>query len=446
VSLAARSKQRILGIKYSLWLSFLNKVLSSGSAWLTTPFLIVSLGSERFGIWSALASVILLENLTDFGLGNSLINAVATARGLVQDQKIRWLVSFVQRKLLLFSAILSLLLLCISLVDISSFLTFIRPDDSQARLTVLLVFASVIIATPLSVVEKVEAGYQKYHYLWASQILANGITLSLIGFCALGKIRPDLISVALMFLIPMLLVKSLNWLYFFCLLVPNARPNFTLPIKLSELEQRGLMATSLQFFALQWLYILGFSFDTLLVGNFLGGAQVATYSCALFYCNAAGILARLASQSLWSVYSEAIASNDLAWCRLALLRSTLMGLLVTLFGCIILHLAEPILLPRFAPGLPISPELLLAGYVGALLDAFQFNLNTFLNGAARLRFLLTSHTIFLFLATPLKILVLVKGSLHAFLWSKFCLTICLMVLPGSLIVWGILNEKKEAHA
>lgn len=416
--------------------------------WLANPFLILSLGPEQFGVWSALSSVAILEQVTDLGMGNGLINAIATARGEKREESIGALNTYVFHQLCKQSlAVFLVVVLVGSCVDISHILSFLKPEDFQGRLGLALIILSILISTPLNLIEKVEAGYQEFHYIWVSQIAASLAILAALSVCFVTRTQLQISSVAALFLLPTMVSKLLNWGWYFSARRGNVRPQISFRGSDAPTEEmRKITRTGWQFFALNGLYLAGFSLDYILIGNERGGAGVTLVTCALAYCSVSGILSALLTQPLWTAYSEALAARDLVWCRKAFVRSNLAGLTVTLAGCLALHFAEPILLIRFAPGISISAGLLGAGYTWAVLDSLRFSLNTVLNGLGELRFQLVTHFLFFILATPLKIYVLAKYGVESFVWTRNVTLLLLLILPAIYTAWSILRGKPGADS
>ena len=57
------------------------RVVQIGASLITVPLALRYLGTERFGLWMTISSVLLMAGFADFGLGNGLLNAVAKAHG-----------------------------------------------------------------------------------------------------------------------------------------------------------------------------------------------------------------------------------------------------------------------------------------------------------------------------------------------------------------------------
>ncbi|MBS2038463.1 hypothetical protein JST97_26020 [bacterium] len=437
---------RFRRLRQNFSLSLVNKVVTSLRAWLINPFLILCLGPEDFGVWTALASINALDQMMDLGMGNSLVNAVATARGRGEEGRVGVLASLVLRKLSMVTLVVASLLAGLSLVlDPSRVFVFIRPENGPAHLALLVILGTLVLSTPLSVVEKVEAGYQRFHYIWVSQIVANLTTLSIFGFCWLRHLRPGMAAIALIVIGPFFLARIVNWIVFFGFLAPHLRPRREYFSSGVDLEWERVNRTGWMFFILQWSYLLCFSADYMIVGNVVGGSAVGAFACVSTYTAAAGILPTLLIQPLWPAYNEAAAANDYAWCSRVFRRVTLSALGLAVCGCLGLQFLKGFLLPRFAPGIPISQAILLAAFAGVVLESLKFSLNTLLNGFDQLRFLVITHVIFFVLATPFKVLALRTNDLVSFLWLRTILTLLLLVAPAGWLAWRIFRENARGR-
>ncbi|MBK9684722.1 MAG: hypothetical protein IPO59_16085 [Betaproteobacteria bacterium] len=106
---AGRSAERHRRILLSAGANTMSKVLGLSVTIVSIPLVLNSLGAERFGIWSTLASLVITLQFIDLGIGNGLINAVSEAHGRGDRAAIRRY--FSSAVLALFGAALLLLLL-----------------------------------------------------------------------------------------------------------------------------------------------------------------------------------------------------------------------------------------------------------------------------------------------------------------------------------------------
>jgi len=148
----------------------LARVVQISTSLVTVPMTLKYLGNERFGLWMTISSVLAMASFADFGVGNGVLNAVATAFGKDDITGVRKAAS---SGLALLNSIAVLLL--ISFFAIFRFVNwgdFFRVSSLQARLEAgptLAVFATCFaLNISLDVVQRVELGLQQgYRYsLW----------------------------------------------------------------------------------------------------------------------------------------------------------------------------------------------------------------------------------------------------------------------------------------
>jgi len=78
---AGRSQERYRLIALSSSSSFFSKIIISLTGLISVPLTINYLGKEQFGLWMVISSLVVWLQLTDLGIGNGLVNALAEANG-----------------------------------------------------------------------------------------------------------------------------------------------------------------------------------------------------------------------------------------------------------------------------------------------------------------------------------------------------------------------------
>ncbi len=130
---------------------------------LTVPLTIHYLGSERFGLWMTISSVLAMANFADFGIGNGVLNMVAEAFGKEDTDRMRQAISsgfavLTMVGLLLFAFFASTFL-WVSWADI------FRVASPQARseaAPALLIFALCFaLNIPFDLVQRAQLGLQQ---------------------------------------------------------------------------------------------------------------------------------------------------------------------------------------------------------------------------------------------------------------------------------------------
>src|SRR5580698_2632214 len=77
---AGRERYRRAGLTASA--SFISKALTIVISFVSVPLTVHYLGSERYGVWLTIGSLLTWMSMTDFGIaGNALVNLLADAQG-----------------------------------------------------------------------------------------------------------------------------------------------------------------------------------------------------------------------------------------------------------------------------------------------------------------------------------------------------------------------------
>src|SRR5688572_30139039 len=84
-----RARERHRLVVLATVASALAKFLSIATALISVPLTLHYLGAERYGMWMTISAVVAMLSFADFGIGNGLMNAVATAYGKDRHDTIR---------------------------------------------------------------------------------------------------------------------------------------------------------------------------------------------------------------------------------------------------------------------------------------------------------------------------------------------------------------------
>jgi O-antigen/teichoic acid export membrane protein len=170
------------------------------------------LGKEQFGLWMVLNSLVVWIQLSDFGMSNGLVNALAEANGK-KDQ--RAACAYVTTSLFALSLISLILLVCLLFsfrhLPWLKILNMSTPENAllagKCFLTIGFLF---VLNIPLSIVTKVFSAFQLAYIANFAQILSS--LLSLIGLFLAILFGFDLPSLVLIVATGPLLSNLLLWL------------------------------------------------------------------------------------------------------------------------------------------------------------------------------------------------------------------------------------------
>ena len=242
--------RRVLAILQGVVTGLGNKLIGMAISFLSVPLTIGYLGTERYGAWVTIGSLLAWLSLTDFGLGNGLTNAVTTAAG--QDRS-----DLVRMHLSNGLALLSGIAVAIGLVAAIAwpFLDWgavfgVRNPATLAELgpAVATALAIFLVQFPLSTGGKVYMAYQEGRIgaYWG----VAGNVLSLLALITVTRTGGGLVWLVLAVSgVQMLVTLASNaWVYVHHR--PYLRPGFR---HVDRSEMRSLSAVGGKFFLIQIL-------------------------------------------------------------------------------------------------------------------------------------------------------------------------------------------------
>ena len=390
------------------------------------------LGTERFGLWMTVNSVLAMAAFADFGMGLGVLNTVANAHGKDDLVGIRNAISSGFAALTFMATLVLLLFFAVyRFVDWGAFFHVLSPlakaESGPALAVVVTCFALNI---SLDLVQRVQLGLQQ------------GYSSSLWQLC--GTLAGFIAVVAGVWLhagLPVLvagiaggpvLAVALNNAYFFGFVRQDLLPR---AIFASRKVIRKIATLGGMFFISQMVVAITFSSDNLIIARTLGAATVSQFSVPQRMFSVVGVMATILIMPLWSAYGEAISRGDMIWVRHTLLRSLLGILLLTAFTSVALVLfSSRILLLWVGPSIRPSLLLLSGLAVWAAMQSVTGTLQAFLNGGSILRFTAAVHCLFGVVCLPAKIWLAARYGIVSLPWATVACYGLIVALPTSLYV------------
>lgn len=287
------------------------RILSALASLISIPLAVRYLGAERFGVWATITSTFVLLNLLDFGIAGTLTNHIARAYALGDRESSA---RFATNALALTAAVacgsgLVLALLWPRIHWNSLFGVAALVQRSEVSAAASIAATLMLVGLPASLAGRILAGYQQVH-------LNNLI----IGFGTVANLAGLLIGVWLRVSMPWLLLMSagcltlcnLGTLVALWWFRPWLRPRRT---QLAWSAAGELLGSGSGFLLIQIAGAVVFSCDNVVVGHYLGAAQVTPYSVTWRLVGLAAVLQSLVFSALWPAYAEAHARGDRAWIR-----------------------------------------------------------------------------------------------------------------------------------
>ncbi len=383
IATADHRHRRLLGIVQGVVTSFGNRVVGVLVSFLSVPLTIGYLGTERYGAWVALGSLLAWLQLSEFGLGNGLTNAITAAAGQDRPDLVRMHLS---NALVLLSSIGAVVALAAVVawphLDWSALFglttTAARDEIGAAAALALAIF---VLQFPLAVTGKLYIAYQEGRIGNYWGMAGNALSLAaLLAVTHTGGGLPALV-VAISGTSLAVNVMSTAWLFLHHR--QTLRPSLRL-VDFSHMKTLGNVGG--RFFLIQILALIVFQTDNIVIAHYLGAGQIPQYSLTYTLFGYASLPQSMLFSYLWAAYIEAIARHDIGWVHRTFHLSLWLGLGFTGVGvgCIAL-IAQPFI--GWWAGAAAVPSGSLVAWMAAwgVINAFTNPIACLLAAAAHLK-------------------------------------------------------------
>lgn len=363
--------------------TLLARGVTVGIGLVTLPLTSHYLGKERFGLWLTLSSFITWMAIADFGLANSLINALSAADG--KDDRRAAQQAVASAFWLVLAVAVAVILICLALAPLVSWERVFNVSSpaavAEAAPAMLVVLVICALRLPASLVGCVYQAYQEgyLHQLWSG---LSGV-LGAAGLLLAIKLEAGLPWLVLAFLGSMLLADLLSAAYLF-----GWRRSWLLPHpqRFNSAEARWLLRQGGQFWVAQMSAVLMLQVGLFLVARMFGAGSAAEYGTTLRLCTLIGAVQTAFVAPLWAAYGEAAARQDFAW----LTRTFRQSLRVSLWWAVPMALLLLIGLPwafklLVTADVTSSWHLRLALLTAEIVNAAARCVSTLLNGLGAVR-------------------------------------------------------------
>lgn len=288
---------------------------------LTIPQAYQYLGTTLFGIWMTLSSFIGFLAFADLGMGNGVINAVASARARADATALGATVSSAYVWMVAFSVVLGVVAAALARqINLADVYHLTGAEEARSAATATVVFAILFLANlPAALIQKIQWGMQEGYLASCWQIASSVLTIVTVPI-AIARAADLWVLVACLFG-AQVLCNIANTISYF-VRKRSLRPRLVLA---TSGDIQTLLKTGLLFLVLQLAVAFAYQSDYLVIINVLGPEAVSEYSIAqrLFQIISVGLGTILGA--FWPAYSDAVAKGDTAWVKTTFLRSLLLG-------------------------------------------------------------------------------------------------------------------------
>ncbi len=437
-----RSQERYRRVALTAVASAGAKVVAIATMLVTVPLTLHYLGTERYGMWMTINSIVAMMGLANLGMGLGLMNAVSEAQGQVDRQAA---VRYVSSGYFMLSAVALLILLGFAVLypmvpwqQVFNVTSAQAIQESGPAMAVFVV--CFLVNLPLGMVQQVQLGFQEgfVNSLWESA----GKVLGLIGLLLVSYLKAGLAWLVLAVAGAPVVAWLLNSLVLYGFTRPWLCPRVQ---NYHGASARKVLYTGLFFFILQMGIVLIYGSDNLIITQFLGPSEVTQYAIPYQMFNLGLVLFNILIAPLWPAYAEAIARGDMHWVqrtlgrslKLVLLSTGPMSLFLIIFGNHILNLWV---------GPKIHPPMLLNVGLGLWMVVLTFGsaMSILLNAANVFRFQIIFIALTLIFSIIFKCFFVHYYKLSGIIWGTILAFIIFFIIPYSIFIHKLFFKEMKS--
>lgn len=380
---------------------------------LMVPLAYRYLGTERFGLWSAVTALGSMLTLADFGIGNGLITTLSVASGREEPERIRRAIS---TAILIVGSISALLLIGLAalalLGDWAGWLNVTGTGAAaDARPAGAVCVLMALLLLPVGLAAKIRIGLQEAFRNSAWD--AAGVVLMLGLFVAAIRFDTGMPGLAVALGTGPVLAALGNGIGLWRR--HGLRPRWA---SIDFEGFRPVARLGLLYFALACSAALATTADNLIAIKLLGPESAAAVGIAGKVFGASQAVVIVALLPLWPAFGEALARGDHRWARRAVWRSVALAFGISLTGALVLlAVANPAIRLWLGRDTALPMDLLVANAVWLVLQSVGNVFGMLLNGAGVIRFQIATSVSYAVIAVALKFVLTDRIGMAGIVWG-----------------------------
>lgn len=412
--------QKQYNYKINVILNYVYKISVIPIALINMRLNIQYLGTEIYGVWATILSVVSWMNNGDLGISNGLRNELAAAIGRGDEDQAKKLIGSISSVMLKLSFIVTGILIIINEILIASGLISV-----QYRLPMLITSIFFGVNFFLGIGQSIAFSYQMSALTSMSSFISSVISLFFVFL--LIHIGPAQNLVVFSILIGL----AGAYANFFLLFVIYHREHITIkPIATVNFSEtiKPVVNLGIKFFILQICSIVIDSTDNLIINKIFGGNLVTKYSVITKVYQTGDRLFSIVLIALWSAVTFQIAAGNIKWVKEQIKRLLLVYCVFSIGVAGISILFNPIVkiwLGRNA--FYYEPRLVIVFAICELLNAFGAIYVNVANGLGHVNVQMICGIIGAVINIPLSILFATTGGM-GIMGVKFATLISRMII------------------
>lgn len=303
----------------------LAKIVAMAAGFAVVPLTLHHLGSERYGLWATLFSIMAWLNLGDLGLNNGLITALSEAFALERIDLAREYVSAAFWGLWAITVVIALALVCCCpLLNWSRLMHIASSSVAHEFGTATeLAAALFLVNLPFTIVSRIFVAMERPELanFWA---IVNSAVM-VIGLVAAIVTGGGLPTLVLGFSGGQALIgiTSAVWLF------ARAHPELAPTRRIARSSFRRVFGVAASFFLIQVATLLLFQSANVLIAHNLGPRYVTPYQITWVLFMYVTLPQQLICANIWAAIGDAYAKRDFGWIRNLFRRYLLLSIAIS---------------------------------------------------------------------------------------------------------------------
>lgn len=377
-----RGDSRTSRAKKNISVSFLCKAVSILVSFIIVPVTLGYVGTEEYGIWMTISSIISWFSFLDVGLGNGLRNKLAESLALNDIKSSKVYISSVFVMIALISALMFVGFYIASFfIPWNEVLNTKIVGNVELRRLIIMIFFFFCSGFITNVTSSVLQAMQKY----ALNDILNVVSqiLGLLGvYILVNTTESSLYLMCLIYSAKTAVVMGIATLVLFYGKLKHLKPEWKY-VRLRE--AKPLISLGLRFFINQILYLITTQTTVFIVAHYFGPGEVTVYNLALRYTTITSMLYMMVLMPYLSAFTEAFVKDEMDWIKKTIRKINFIWLLTSIVTVLMvfasgvffhLWIGEAVVIP-----LGLISFLAFASIANNLMSTYSL----FLNGIGKIR-------------------------------------------------------------
>ncbi len=393
--MTSRSKNIFQQIKWS----FVFKSMAFLVYYISISYQVKILGTELYGVWATLLSIVTWVVFFDFGLGNGIKNYLTKALAKENILEAKEIIMTGYIAIAIISIILFIVIvISVSLFDLRQLFNTQLLTNTELKSIVITLFAFVSFHFIISFVKQFIFAIQKNALNEFEQFFFYSLLLLSLLYIYFKEYN-SILAIVFAYGVSLILSKVTLTFIFFVKnkhLFPSIK-NFQKTI------MGKLMNVGMAFFALQLVYIFILLSDKIIITQLLGPTEVTSYDIVYRIMSVVLVLHGVVNAPMWSAYTEAYNKNDISWIKKNLKKMNYFIIILISIVVVLALFCKEIVSLWIGEDLQIQTSLVWAMGLYVIIVSWNNNYAFFVNSINKIKWQLIAYSIGAIINIPLSI-------------------------------------------